>query len=42
MSGHYGIYGHFFNVFLRLGAVSVPKTNALADIDPILSPPDPC
>ena len=42
MSGHYGMRGHFFNLFLRLRAVSVPKTNALADLDLILSLPDPC
>ena len=42
MSGHYGICGHFFNLFLRLSVVSVPKTNALADVEPILSLPDPC
>ena len=41
MSGHYGIYGHFFNLFLRLSVVSVPKTNALANLEPILSLPDP-
>ena len=42
MSGHYGMRGHFFNLFLRLRAVSVPKTNALADIEPIFSLPDSC
>jgi len=42
MSGHYGTRVHFFNLFLRLRAVSVPKTNALADIEPIFSLPDSC
>ena len=41
MSGHYGTRGHFFNLFLRLSVVSVPKTNALANLEPILSLPDP-
>jgi hypothetical protein len=42
MSGHYGTRVHFFNLFLRLRAVSVPKTNALANLERILSLPDPC
>jgi hypothetical protein len=42
MSGHYGTRGHFFNLFLRLRAVSVPKTNAMADIELILSLQGPC
>jgi hypothetical protein len=42
MSGHYGTRGHFFNLFLRLSVVSTPKTNAVADLKPILSLPDPC